>query len=207
MHRNALLSILICSLPLMAADNPQMDLLNRGMATMSRAGEAAQKGQFQAANQLMTEATADIDKAVALDPENYKARRIRGSMYAQFPPFFNKGSIAAADLDFVVHQQQFQGEDKAAQDRIHLLLAKVSPGTEAAKPDRFPKIDPSTSPIVVATTVTLTDWTAGSPLPATLDQIVKSMDGSKGLLGKHLVASLDKPGMIVIVSWWQDKMA
>src|SRR5436305_10692061 len=106
MHHNTLLSILICSLPLIAGENQQMDLLNRGMVTMSRAGEAAQKGQFQAANQLMTEATADIDKAVALDPENYKARRMRGSMYAQFPPFFKKGPIAAADLDFDVHQQQ-----------------------------------------------------------------------------------------------------
>jgi len=44
-------------------------------------------------------------------------------------------------------------------------------------------------------------------MPASIERIIKQLDGYPGLLGKHVVASLDHPGMFIIFTWWKNKQA
>ena len=36
---------------------------------------------------------------------------------------------------------------------------------------------------------------------------MKQLEGYPGLLGKHMVASIDHPGMFIIFTWWKNKQA
>jgi tetratricopeptide (TPR) repeat protein len=101
---------------------------------------------------------------------------------------------------------------KAAQVELQKLAAPVVASDSAGRrmPDRFPRITPETSPIIVAATVTFPDhqgeWQRES-LPASMKNFLAKLDKQPGLLGVHALSSIDDRGMLVILTWWENKKA
>jgi tetratricopeptide (TPR) repeat protein len=224
-----------------------------GLATLEHAGFVAKQGRFGPSGDLTNKATADLDAAVALAPDNLLVRLRRGSSYAEFPSFLNKGALARDDLEAVVHHPKFlaqsndlraqvyytlgrvyaaggeaekaraswqaaveaspQSRDgKAAQGELQKLAAPVVASDSAGRrmPDRFPRITTDTSPIIVAATVTFPEhhgeWQRES-LPASMKNFLAKLEQQPGLLGVHALSSMDHQGMLVILTWWENKKA
>ena len=95
---------------------------------------------------------------------------------------------------------------KDARDRMkNLASSEVKVGSQV-RPDRFPLVSPDTSPLIAAASITFPNARRGQ-LPASMERIIKQLDGYPGLLGKHMVASFDHPGMFIIFTWWHNKKA
>ena len=89
---------------------------------------------------------------------------------------------------------------KDASERMKTLASS------GVRPDRFPNISSDTSPLVVALSITFSG-TYANLVQSRMQEISKAVAGFPGFLGGHLVASMDKPGMYIIFSWWKDKHA
>lgn len=181
---------------LYAADNA----FDQGTAMLQQSGELAKAGKFVEANQKMAEAFAQIDNAVARNQNDPNLRFKRGMMYAQMPAFLGKAETSKADLEFALNHPDLPADRRAVIDKT---LAKL---TSSARADRFPKVPAATSPIVAAASITFPNWTSASA-PQSMNDLMKQLEGYPGLTGKHMVASMDRPGMFIILTWWKDKQA
>jgi tetratricopeptide (TPR) repeat protein len=224
-----------------------------GLARMELSGWLARKGSFGPSGELTNRASADLDAAVALAPDNLQVRLSRGSSYAEFPSFLNKGALAREDLEAVVHHPKFAAQSDAVRARAYYTLGRVySAGGESEQartsweaaiaaspqsregqlakgeleklgapvvaadamgrrmPDRFPKISIETTPIIVSASVTFPnhrgDWTRES-LPQSMKNFLAKLEQQPGLLGVHALSSIDNKGMLVILTWWENKKA
>lgn len=103
-------------------------------------------------------------------------------------------------------------EGQLAKGELEKLGAPVVASDAAGRrmPDRFPKISMDTSPIVVSASVTFPnhhgDWTRES-LPESMKNFLAKLEKQPGLLGVHALSSIDHPGMLVILTWWENKKA
>ena len=105
-----------------------------GLVRMELSGWFARKGSFGPSGDLTTKATADLDAAVALGPNNLQVRMSRGASYAEFPSFLNKGALAREDLEAVVHHSEFAAQSPDMRSRAHYVLGRVyASGGESEK--------------------------------------------------------------------------
>jgi tetratricopeptide (TPR) repeat protein len=224
-----------------------------GLARMELSGWIARQGRFGPSGEVMNKAIADLDAAVVLGPDNLQVRMLRGSSYAEFPSFLNKGPLAREDLEVVVHHPTFASQSSDLRARVYFTLGRVygaagevekaraswkaavaanpqgRDGQAAQReldklatpvvatdvaghrmPDRFPRIPLETSPIMVAATVTFPDhqgdWERAS-LPDSIKAFLAKLEKQPGLLGVHALSSVDHRGMLVILTWWENKQA
>ena len=228
-------------------------LTYRGLVKLDRSGWLAKQGRFDASGAVTNEAVADLDRAVSLNPNDYQARLMRGSSYAQFPSFLNKSTTAIEDLEVVTKHSQFASQSPEARARVQLTLGRAyaaagqtekarasfsaavavgpqSPGGLAAKqeleklaatptaldsqgrrrPDHFPQISDETAPVIVAATVTLpalVNVRSRASLQPSMQKFLVQLEKQPGLLGMHMLMSMDHPNMLVIMTWWKDKKA
>ena len=70
--------------------------------------------------------------------------------------------------------------------------------------DRFEKVGLNVTPLMAAATVTLP---GENITKERLAFITDAMKNQPGLLGSHLLQSVDHPGMAVLLTWWKDKVA
>ena len=172
----------------------------QGLTLLQQSGELAKAGKFVEANQSMAEAFTLMDNAVAENQNDLKLRIRRGMTYAQMPAFLGKAVTAKADLEFALKHPEIPA---AVLEQVEKALGKL---TSSARADRFPKVPATTSPIVAAASITFPNWTSAS-IPPSMNDLMKQLEGYPGLTGKHMVASMDKPGMFIILTWWKDKQA
>ena len=224
-----------------------------GLARMELSGWIARQGRFDVSGEVMNKSIVDLDAAVALAPDNLQVRMLRGSSYAEFPSFLNKGTLAREDLEVVVHHSNFASQSSDTRARAYFTLGRVyaaagesekaraswtaavatNPQTREGQsaqreleklatpvvakdvagrrmPDRFPGIPLETSPIMVAATVTFPnhqgDWERAS-LPDSMKAFLAKLEKQPGLLGVHALSSVDHRGMLVILTWWENKQA
>jgi tetratricopeptide (TPR) repeat protein len=103
-------------------------------------------------------------------------------------------------------------DGQAAQRELEKLAAPVVAADAAGRrmPDRFPKISLETSPIIVSASVTFPehrgDWERKS-LPESMKLFLAKLEKQPGLLGVHALSSIDNRGMLVILTWWENKKA
>lgn len=168
-------------------------------AKMMEAGALAQQGKFGPANELMAAAADEIDAAVESVPGSLKLRAQRGVMYGSFPPFLGKAEIARKDLDLVHAHPQYSSLKPEIREKVEQLLKPVS-----GPADRFPGISADLSPLIAAASIT---WPAGAGpgMPKSMTTILSQLDGYPGLIARHVVASVDHPGMYIIFTWWRNK--
>lgn len=100
-------------------------LTYRGLTILDRSALMAKQGRFDVSGMLTNKAVADLNRAVSLSPNDYHARLARGSTYAQFPPFLNKGPTAIEDLEVVTKHPQFASQSAEARARVQLTLGSV----------------------------------------------------------------------------------
>jgi len=178
-------------------------LIHQAQDAMKRVAALAAQGQFVTATELVQAAMKDMDRAASLAPNDPEVRVVRGLAYAAFPAYYGKADIARDDLKAAVAQPQFANLSEDQRNQVLQALEKLSaPG----RPDRFPNIPADTSPIVVAVSITYAESFAAKVQPR-IEEIGKSVEHFPGLLGKHVLTSLDKPGMFIIFTWWKDKHA
>ena len=96
-----------------------------GLARMELSGWIARQGRFGPSGEVMNKAIVDLDAAVALAPDNLQVRMLRGSSYAEFPSFLNKGALARDDLEVVVHHQTFGAQSSDTRARVYFTLGRV----------------------------------------------------------------------------------
>jgi tetratricopeptide (TPR) repeat protein len=106
-------------------------LVYRGEARMERSGWLARQGRLDETSKVMADATADLDRAVQIAPEDFSVRALRGVSYAQFPPFLGKGPLAQADLEKAITLAAFSKQPGATRAQILYHLGRVY----AAQPD------------------------------------------------------------------------
>jgi hypothetical protein len=230
-----------------------LPLAYRGAAKLERSGWLAAKGNFDASGTLLEQASADLDRAVALSPDDLSVRLLRGTSYAEFPPFLKKGPLAREDFDAAVRHPQFAAQSAEARARVYLISGKLfaaagesdkakeawssavaaGPQTTAGaaaqqelkklelpaqaadsqgrrREDRFPQISEETTPVIVAASVTLPGHVFSDDPSTWHPKMREFLDHLKlqpGLLAMHRLASLDHPGMLVILTWWENKRA
>jgi quinol monooxygenase YgiN len=67
-----------------------------------------------------------------------------------------------------------------------------------------------TTPIIVSASVTFPnhrgDWERNS-LPESMKIFLAKLEKQPGLLGVHALSSIDNRGMLVILTWWENKKA
>jgi len=178
-------------------------LIHRAQDAMKRVATLAAQGQFVAATELVQAAMKDMDRAVSLAPNDLEVRLARGLAYAAFPPYYSKADIARDDLKSAVAEPQFANLPEDQRNRVLQAFDKLS---ASGRPDRFPKIPADTSPVIVALSITYAESFAARVQPR-IEEIGRSVEHFPGLLGKHVVTSVDKPGMFIIFTWWKDKHA
>ena len=80
----------------------------------------------------------------------------------------------------------------------------------ARRPDRFPQLTSETSPVIVAATFTISGhkgtWSRDA-LPASLQTFLIGVEKQPGMLGMRIMSDTEKPEMLIILTWWQDKKA
>jgi heme-degrading monooxygenase HmoA len=181
-------------------------LFQQGVDKLMRSGPLAQHGKFAEANALMQDGMAEMDRAMSLDPDRLELRLMRGMAYGSMPPFLNKTATARKDLEIAVGHPEFHNLPQDRRDRVLGLLGRLREAGVSARPDRFPQVPAEASPLIAAASITYSHATTGRA-PASVERIMNKLDGYPGLLGKHMVASLDHPGMFIIFTWWKNKQA
>ncbi|MEO8028191.1 MAG: hypothetical protein ABI823_17035 [Bryobacteraceae bacterium] len=100
-------------------------------------------------------------------------------------------------------------DSKAGQRAAEELARMKQPpmafdGAGRPMPDRFPAVSSEVSPLMAAATITLPGENITKERMAFMTDAMKSLPG---LLGTHLLQSVDQPGMAVLLTWWKDKVA
>lgn len=186
-----------------APQNP-IALVQSAQARFAQAGSLAARGEFGPASEMIQEAMAEMDRAVSLAPNEIQVRLARGLAYSAFPKFYEKAAVAREDLETAMHDPTFQDLSVEQRARVTQALARVTESDVHV--DRFPNISADTSPLVVVLSITFSEAFA-APMRPRMAEISQAVEGFQGLLGKHLVESMDKPGMFIIFTWWKDKHA
>src|SRR5215472_9227495 len=199
MKRIVLLILALAALtPGYPASSAAQTLFEAAMAKMAQAGALAQQGKFAPANELITAASAEIDRAVAMAPDDIELRARRGLLFARFPYLPGRAATSAQDLRFVKDHPRFK-------DLPAPLRARVEQALAGTHPDRFPQVPAEASPVVAV--VSFTVPAQRGTTPSWIESTTKAMKGYPGLLGTHAVASVDHPGMYLLFTWWTDKAA
>jgi heme-degrading monooxygenase HmoA len=188
--------VLLLTLNLLAQSTAE-ERMKQGFEKFQRSGTLAQQGKFEEAQKLMSEATAEIDGAVASEPQNATLRMRRGSVYAQLPDFLNKKATAREDLEFAARDARYQ-------ERASAALARLS----GAKKERFTAVPEGTSPVIAVASVTLPGHgvlKSRVDLPQLLAKLMKQMEAYEGFLGSHVVSIAEHDGMILVFTWWKSK--
>jgi heme-degrading monooxygenase HmoA len=179
----------------LAAQDPQT-LFQSAMSKMRDAGALAQEGKLGPANELIVAAYAEMDRAIEAAPDSVEFRARRGIAYS-----YSKTETAIEDLKFASTNPRFGELPEALRQQVARRLAALT-----GHPDRFPSVAEQTSPIIVAASFTVPPGAPGS-VPDWVESTVRSIKGSRGLLGTHAVGSVDHPGMFIVFTWWKDKKA
>jgi len=121
----------------------------------------------------------------------------------------SSGNIARAGVEFLAAVDANPDGEVANAARAEMKkLAETAPATNAKgpyHPDRFPKISAEMSPVIAVASVTIPK--KGSADNAYIQELVKAVKAQPGSVGTHLLESRDRPGMLVIMTWWKDKQA
>lgn len=172
--------------------------MKQGFEKFQRSGMLAQQGKFDEAQKLMSQATAEIDGAVASQPQNATLRMRRGSVYAQLPDFFNKKATAREDLEIAARDARYQ-------ERASAALVKL---TGSRPKERFSAVPDGTSPVIAVASVTFPGHgplKSRGDLPPLLAKLTEQMQSYTGFLGSHVLSSADHEGMILVFTWWKNK--
>jgi heme-degrading monooxygenase HmoA len=118
------------------------------------------------------------------------------------------GEAAKAGAEFLAVVDANPDGDEAREARDQMKkLAETAPAVSKGpyRPDRFPKIGADVTPVIAAASVTMPGADpAHSPTILKMAANLKTQPGNQGV---HVLASADKPGMVVIFTWWKDKQA
>jgi heme-degrading monooxygenase HmoA len=194
-----LLSIVTVIASAQGAPENAQSLFDGAMAKMQQAGALAQQGKFAPANELVTVASAELDRAVALAPDDLELRARRGLLFSRMPYLPGKAAQSKQDLLFVKDHPKFQELPESLRTSVVATLA-------GAHRDRFPQISDGTSPVIAAMNFTTPPQPNGT-VPNWVAATALAIKGYPGLLGTHAVASVDHPGMYIIFTWWTNKDA
>ena len=168
------------------------------MSKMRQAGALAQRGDFGPANEMINAAAVGMDRAVQMAPENLEFRARRGVAYSFLSYLPGKEQIALEDLKIATASPDFSDlPDDLRRQAIRQLASLTT------RPDRFPGIPDSTTPLVAVASFTVPAATGS--IPEWVDATIKALKGYPGLLGTHAMSSIDHPGMFVVFTWWKDK--
>jgi heme-degrading monooxygenase HmoA len=124
--------------------------------------------------------------------------------------YSSSGNIAQAGVEFLAAVDANPDGDSAKAARGQMKkLAETAPAANAQAapyhPDRFPKVSADLSPVIAVASITITKKGAGDD--SYMQDLVKMVKSQPGLLGTHVLQSMDRPGMLVIMTWWKDKQA
>src|SRR5262249_30257491 len=134
----------------------------------------------------------------ATDPDNAALRMQRGSIYIRMPAVFNKSEVGREDLLIASKDPRF------AEAAGKMLAALTKPK------ERFTQISASASPLIAVASVTLHGQQpiqSRKDLLELLAKIMTQIETYPGFLGSHVLTSADRPGMILLFTWWKDKSA
>jgi len=166
--------------------------LQAGLAKIKQVAELVQQGNLGPTYELIHQAIDDMDRAVSMAPDNINIRARRGLMYIGMTTIPGIAEVSAEDLGIVSADPRF-GE------LSEVLRQAVQKQVGILHPDRFPRVAADTSPILAAISSTTSQpWADGA---------VRGLDGTPGFLGKHVLNSVDHPGMVILFTWWKDKQA
>jgi heme-degrading monooxygenase HmoA len=200
MNRIILLALLVGVAAFAQGSREQAHAIFEGaMLKMRQAGGLAQQGKFAPANELIGAASAEFDRAVEMAPDDIELRARRGLAYARMAFLPGKAEISAADLRLVRNDPGFESLPAD-------LRASVSAVVEGTPRDRFPQVPADTAPVIAVVSFTLPPGTNGA-VPDWVRWTRGAMEGYPGLLGTHAMASVDRPGMYLVFTWWADKKA
>jgi len=194
---------LLVTFLLLASAAGAQTLVDRALVKFQESGQLAQGGKYDDANRVLREAYTLFDQAVAEDPQAYRPRLLRGINYSFLPGMFGKTAQAYEDLTWVMAHADFANEPADRQELIFQRLKALKPAH--TKPDRFPDIGPEVSPVICSATVTITG--NKGEIPPDLKAFIDRMKTHTGLLETHTLHSLDRPGMLVILTSWKNKQA
>lgn len=180
----------------LAAQDPQA-IFQAAMSKMREAGALAQQGKFVPANELIVAASAEMDRAILLAPDNVEFRARRGVLYSYTPYVPGRAQIATGDLKFARAHARFGDLPEDLRTQVSQRLAALT-----EHPDRFPLVPDQTSPLIAAASFTV-PITAGT-VPDWVKETTAALRGYPGLLGTHAVSSVDHPGMFILFTWWKD---
>lgn len=163
-------------------------------------GETAREDLLQAVQNTAFERQKDVIKA--------RARLALGRLYVlQGLPEKARGQFRA-----VVQISQTSAEGKSAAAELEKLAAPpqaVNPSGQPV-PDRFPNVSADASPIIVSASVTFPNRKEPfnpNALPASMNALLYQIKMQPEMIGLHLLTSLDHPGMLVVLTWWENKKA
>jgi heme-degrading monooxygenase HmoA len=130
-----------------------------------------------------------------------EAHLVLGVVYAA------SGDVAKAGAEYlaVVDANSSGDSAKSARDQMKKLADNAPAAKGPYHPDRFPKISAATSPIIAVASITISKQASGDP--AYIEALVQTVKSQPGLQGTHVLQSMDRPGMLVIMTWWKDKQA
>jgi hypothetical protein len=156
---------------------------------------------------------ADMDRAVSIAPDDVIVRAVRGTSYAEFPPYYNKRAVAREDLDVALAHPAYGGLSETlrarvvkARDRLKDAPAPVDPQPRSERHDRFPRIAGTTSPIMAVASVTF-ERVRPTARPAWLETMMQELNQARGVIAARSATSFEHPGMFLIFAWFQDKQA
>jgi tetratricopeptide (TPR) repeat protein len=100
-------------------------LVHLGEVRLSQGGGLAAQGEYARANEVIQSATADMDRAVLLAPEDLDVRLTRGLAYGAFPPYLNKAAVARDDLQAAIRHARFPALPKDQRARAFQSLGNA----------------------------------------------------------------------------------
>jgi heme-degrading monooxygenase HmoA len=179
---------------------PPSEIFKSAQAKAQQAGQLAQQGKFAEVNELLLAADEGMDLAVAAEPENLEFRARRGVAYSFRSYMPGKAETALQDLKFASGHPRFSELPETLRRQVARQLTALT-----AKPDRFPAIAADATPVIAAASFTIPS--SARSVPAWVSWTVASMKDFPGLLGTHVMSSVEHPGMYVVFTWWKDKQA
>lgn len=123
--------------------------------------------------------------------------------------YMSNGDAAKASAEFLAAVDANPDGEAAKEARRGMKkLAETASGDEKKgpyHPDRFPKISADMSPIIAVASITISKTGVGDA--SYVHELMEKIKAQPGLLGTHVLRSEDRPGMLVIMTWWKDKQA
>lgn len=158
-------------------------------------------------------AQADLEKAIALAT----FPQLPGPARAQI--LYQLGRVYAAQPDSAKAQDSWKkavaaDPESASGSAAAAELKKLTGPPQALNPqgqrmpDRFPQLRDDVSPVIVSASVTLPGSIANpGEMHPRMKEFLEGLSHQPGLIAVHRLTSLDHPGMLVILTWWENKAA